>query len=317
MIEKLQRVHLREVWKHEAIDFTQWLQENLDALNEALDFNLVSADREQAAGSFSVDLIGEDESGASVVIENQLEKSDHDHLGKLLTYLASFSARAAIWIVSEPRPEHAAAIAWLNQTSLADFYLVKVEAVKIGDSSPAALFTKVVGPSEESKSVGRAKDELVQRHVERERFWVEIIERSKGRTKLFTNKKPDHASWMAIGAGKSGLGYAYVVLKDKGGQVELYIDRGKDCELENLAIFRALQVNKQRIEEAFGAHLDWQELEGKRACRIRYKIDDGGWGLPESWPKLQDAMIDAMIRFESAFRPEIQRLDFVSGSLET
>ena len=85
-IGKLERVPLREVWKHEALDFTHWLQENIDVLNSALDLTLVNVDREQAAGSFSIDLVAEDEGGGTVIIENQLEKSNHDHLGKLITY---------------------------------------------------------------------------------------------------------------------------------------------------------------------------------------------------------------------------------------
>ena len=115
-IGKLERVALREVWKHEALDFTQWLQENIDVLNSALDLNLVNVDREQIPGAFSVDLVAEDEGGATIIIENQLEKSNHDHLGKLITYLTAMSARAAIWIVSDPRPEHVAAITWLNES---------------------------------------------------------------------------------------------------------------------------------------------------------------------------------------------------------
>lgn len=102
-IGRLQRVPLREVWRHEAYDFTQWLQENIDVLNVALDMNLINVEREQAAGSFSIDLVAEDESGGTVIIENQLEKSNHDHLGKVITYLTALSARVAVWIVSEPR----------------------------------------------------------------------------------------------------------------------------------------------------------------------------------------------------------------------
>ena len=146
-IGKLERVPLRQVWEHEAYDFTQWLQENIDVLNTALDLNLVNVDREQAAGSFSIDLVAEDEGGGTVIIENQLEKSNHDHLGKLITYLTGMGAKAAVWIVSDPRPEHVAAIAWLNEGSSAAFYMVKVEAVRIGDSPAAPLFT-LIGPAQ-------------------------------------------------------------------------------------------------------------------------------------------------------------------------
>ena len=131
------RIKLRDVWKHEALNFTRWLEENVDVLNDALDLNLVSLEREQSAGEFSkfsVDLVGEDTSGRLVVIENQLEKSDHDHLGKLITYLTSLEAHRAVSIVGDPRPEHVKAISWLNESNSADFYLVKVEAICIGDS---------------------------------------------------------------------------------------------------------------------------------------------------------------------------------------
>ena len=127
MIEKLQRVALREVWKHEALDFTKWLEENIDVLNDVLDLSLSSAESEQSAGAFSVDVLAEDEAGNPVVIENQLEASNHDHLGKLITYLTAIEARTAVWIVANPRPEHVRAMSWLNESSTASFYLVKVK----------------------------------------------------------------------------------------------------------------------------------------------------------------------------------------------
>ena len=145
MIGKLQRVPLRDVWHHEAHDFTHWLQENIEVLNEVLDLNLGSVEREQAAGAFTVDLVAEDENGNTVVIENQLERSDHDHLGKLMTYLAALDGKAAIWIVADHRPEHMGAVQWLNESSPADFFLLKVEAVRIDDSPPAPLLTPIVG----------------------------------------------------------------------------------------------------------------------------------------------------------------------------
>lgn len=145
MIGKIVRRPLREVWKHEALDFTTWLVENIDVLSEALDLPLQDAKREQAAGDFSVDLVAEDDKGNTVVIENQLEKSNHDHLGKLVTYLAALDARVAVWIVSEPRPEHTNAITWLNEFRQANFYLVKAEAISIDKSNPACLFTRFCG----------------------------------------------------------------------------------------------------------------------------------------------------------------------------
>lgn len=308
MIGKIKRVPLREVWKHEALDFTTWLEENIDVLNDALDLYLTGAEREKTAGAFSVDLVAEDEQGSLVVIENQLEKSNHEHLGKLITYLTSMSAKAAIWIVADPRPEHVTAISWLNEGSSASFFLLKVEAIQIGESPPAPLLTLIVGPSEGSKEIGQAKKELVERHVVRRKFWTQMLEHAKTKTKLHAAISPTHYNWLGTGAGISGLGYNYSLTRHAAA-VELYIDRGKDSDEENKAIFDQLAAAKEQVQESFGAELEWQSLEGKRACRIRKQIDLGGWRDDESkWPQVHEAMVDAMIRLESALRPHVQKL---------
>ena len=124
MIGRIRRVGLRKVWSHEALDFTTWLEENVDVLDDPTGLRLSAVEREKSAGAFSVDLIAEDKDGRTVVIENQLERSDHDHLGKLLTYLVGIQAQQAVWIVADPRPEHVSVINWLNESSSADFYLL-------------------------------------------------------------------------------------------------------------------------------------------------------------------------------------------------
>ena len=307
-IGKLERVPLRKVWEHEAYDFTQWLQENIDVLNTALDLNLVNVDREQAAGSFSIDLVAEDEGGGTVIIENQLEKSNHDHLGKIITYLSSMGAKAAIWIVSDPRPEHVAAVAWLNESSSAAFYMVKVEAVRIGDSPAAPLFTLIVGPSEETKDVGQTKKEIAERYGIRKRWWSTLIERSAKVNKLHAHITPGEYSWIGASSGVRGLNLNYVVTQDEC-KAELYIDRGKDAEEETKSIFDQLFANKAKIDEAFGESLSWERLEGKRACRIRHTQSGGGYRTPEEqWTALQDAIIQDMDRLEKAVRPYLKQL---------
>ena len=118
-IRRIKQINLRDVWPHEAHDFTTWLEENIDVLSEELSVGLdpESVRREQSAGAFSVDLVADDESGETVIIENQLSRSDHDHLGKVLTYAAAFESNTAIWIVGDPRPEHVKAATWLNDSS--------------------------------------------------------------------------------------------------------------------------------------------------------------------------------------------------------
>lgn len=308
-IGKLERVALREVWKHEAYDFTQWLENNIDVLNEALNIDLVNVDREQSTGTFSVDLVAEDTNGATIIIENQLEKSDHDHLGKVVTYLTAMDARAAIWIVSNPRPEHVAAIAWLNESSSADFYMVKIEAVKIGDSPAAALFTEIVGPSEEAKSVGITKKHIAERYQERKIWWTDLIERSTTINKLHTHITPTEYNWIGVSTGARGLNLNYYVTQ-KSCFAELYIDRGKDAEEENKTIFDRLYAKKEKIDAVFGHGLEWKNLEGKRACKIKYEYTGGGYRSPkEEWPEIQIHIIQAMDRLEKAFRPFIKDLN--------
>jgi hypothetical protein len=308
IIGRLERVPLRQVWEHEAYDFTQWLQENIDVLNDALDLSLVNVDREQAAGSFSIDLVAEDEGGGTVIIENQLEKSNHDHLGKLVTYLSAMGAKAAIWIVSEPRPEHVAAVAWLNESSSAEFYMVKVEAVRIEDSKSAPLFTLIVGPSEESKDVGQTKKEIAERYGIRKRWWTQLVERAGKFTKLHAHISPGEYTWIGTSSGIRGLNLNYVVTQDECA-AELYIDRGKDAQAENEAIFDQLHSHKLAVEQAFGGALSWQRLDGKRACRIRHTHTGGGYRSPEEdWPALHDHIAGAMDRLDKALRPFLKQL---------
>ena len=129
-IGKLEKVGLRELWKHEERGFSAWLLENLDALSDALGFPLSEPQREVKVGAFEVDLVAEDGKANRVVIENQLEATDHDHLGKILTYVTNLEAKTAVWITKAPRPEHVKAVAWLNETTPDDisFFLVRLDA---------------------------------------------------------------------------------------------------------------------------------------------------------------------------------------------
>ena len=307
MIGKIHRVPLQEVFKHEAFDFTRWLEKNVDVLNDALNLSLSGAERERAAGDFSVDLVAEDEDGSPVVIENQLKKSDHDHLGKLLTYLVAVGAKTAVWIVSEPRNEHVRAVSWLNESSSADFYLVKIEAIKIAESPPAPLLTQVVGPSAESREVGEAKKEWAERETLRYRFWEELLERSRSKTQIHTYISPTRGGWVGAGAGKAGLSYVYSIT-EHATKTELSIDRGSERADENKTIFETLKANREQIEEVFDGELVWDYVEGRSVCRVAKLIPSGGYRDEERWPEIHDEMIDAMIRLEKALRPYIEKL---------
>lgn len=302
---------LRDVWKHEALDFTTWLERNIDALADALSLPLSNAEREQDAGDFSVDLVAEDVSGGTVVIENQLEKSDHDHLGKLLTYLAALEAKTAVWIVSQARPEHVRAVGWLNESGLARFFLVQVEVIRIGGSPFAPLFTMITGPSVEQAEFGERKKEVAERHDARYRFFSGLLERAKQeKSSLHANVSPGTVQWVGTSAGRSGLSLNYVILKNTG-RVELYIDVddyvGDGSGAENKALFDFLARDKAAIESAFGEALVWERLDDKRASRVSATVSVGGWRDEEKWPDIQKAMIDSMIRFERTLRPRLTK----------
>lgn len=307
MIGKIERVLLRQVWKKEAKDFSTWLYDNMDALGEELDISLNPVEKEKNVGAFSADIIAEDESGQKVLIENQLEKTDHDHLGKILTYVSNLEAKIAIWISSEPRPEHSRAIDWLNETnSDVDFYLVKIEAYRIGNSDPAPKFTVIAGPSEKTKAVGEEKQDLAARHEKRLAFWKALLDKSKQKTSLHANISPCIHGWIGAGAGKGGMTYNYAMTY-KQAYVELYIDRGKGTDEENKRIFDQLHTNKREIESVFGGNLQWQRMDNRRASRIR-KTYNMGLNDSAQWNQLQDHMIDGMIGLDKALGKHIKAL---------
>ena len=307
MVGRIEHIPLRQVWKHEEVDFSKWLSDNIEVLNDCIGLQLTGAKREQAVGSFSADLVCEDSSGHLVVIENQLTKSDHEHLGKLLTYMTNVEASVAIWIVSDPRPEHVRAISWLNETPSADFYLVKVEAIKIGDSEAAPLLTRIVGPSEESKAVGQTKEELRERHLLRRDFWEQLLGYARTLTDLHSSRSTTTDSYISTGSGKGGLHFNYGITEHSC-KVELYIDRGQGSEEKNKFILEALAQHRDSIEKDFGDPLVWEVVEGRRSTRVFKQLSGGYRDNKDRWPDIISNMVDAMVRLERALRTHVKKL---------
>lgn len=305
MIAKIERVPLRHVWPHEAYDFTQWLEENIDVLSEAIDRNIVNVEREKKTeSSFSVDLVAEDEAGSSIIIENQLEKSNHDHLGKLITYLTAMQANTAVWIVADPRPEHVATLTWLNESTSADFFLLKIEAIRIENSPPAPLLTLIVGPSEEGKSIGRSKQEMSERDQTRYKWWSQLAQHPDA--EQHRRITPGKHAWVGLFSVR-GIGFNYAVTQESTG-AEVYIDRGKGMNHENLQVFDQLHAKKDQIEADFVGSLSWERLEGKRACRIRATVPGGYRNPEEDWRAIHDRLTDAMNRLVGAIQPHLRFL---------
>jgi len=309
MVGRLERVDLRKVWMHEAKDFTTWLEQHLDILAEHIDYELSALEREKSAGAFSADILAEGPSGEAAVIENQLEKTDHDHLGKLVTYLSNLDAKTAIWITSSPRPEHITAVNWLNEISPPDtaFFLVKVEAYRIGDSEPAPLFTKICEPSPEAKEIGEQKQHLADRHIKRLSFWKQLLEKARDRISLHSNVSPSKDNWVSAGAGKAGMGWSYSITMDRG-SVELFVDRGPGRKDETDKIYETILSDQQTIEEHFGEPLIWDRVEGRRVCRVKSLCNIGGLKDTDLWDDVQEDMIDRMMRLERALKESLRKL---------
>jgi uncharacterized protein DUF4268 len=238
-----------------------------------------------------------------VIIENQLGRSDHDHLGKVLTYLSAFDAKIAIWIVGQPRAEHVSAVAWLNESNTsADFYLIKAEAISIGSSSPALLLTQIVGPGDNSTVVANEKKQLSERHHLRQEFWNRLLSVAKSKTKLHSNISSTTDNWVGASAGATGLGFNYVI-GTEWWRVELYIDRGKDSVEENKYLFDSIHSYREKVEHDFGESLSWERLDEKRASRIAFRASSGGYrSAQEDWATIHSAMVDAMIRLERSIK---------------
>ncbi len=303
MVAKLERKRLTEAFPEKS--FSDWVRENLDEINKITNLSLTGATRERAAGDFRVDIVAEQSGGGIVIIENQLGTSNHDHLGKLLTYLAAYEATAAIWVVEEPRVEHVDAIAWLNQSTSAEFYMMKVEAVRIGTSDFAPLLTLIVGPSDESKQIAEDKEQFALRHHERIAFWKRLLEIANRRTALHSGRSPTKDSYLWGSSGKSGIGFVYTILEHSA-RVELWIEL--DDQTETKVIFDKLIEHRQQIDTAFGRKLEWLRQDQNKRSRIQISSETGGYRDPERREDICNWMVENMSSFERIFKPEIKSL---------
>ncbi len=269
-LSRLTKLPLRTIWKHEALDFTQWLAlpENLELLAETIGVDLMNAQTEVGVGQFNVDILAEDENGHKVVIENQLENTDHDHLGKLITYASGLQAEVCVWVVARARQEHEQAINWLNEntTEGANFFLIEVEAWKIADSLPAPRFNIVAKPNDWAKTIKQQSSggsKMTDLKLQQQAFWEKLREYGEQNGKLVRNWRkalPQH--WYNIGIGSTRAKLAAKVnTQDSYVGLELYIYQ--DTEL-----FYELQAKKSEIESKLGYSVDWQELPERKASRV-------------------------------------------------
>lgn len=308
---KLEKVDLRQAWNHEALDFTNWLskQENLELLSEELGIeNINLKQTESSVGDFNVDILAEEEAtGNKIVIENQLEKTNHDHLGKIITYAAGWDAKIVIWIVREFRDEHKQAIDWLNENTGEEinFFAVRMESWKIGDSPPAPKFQIVSKPNNWTKAfrkVATQQSEISDTKMLQWEFWEGLKEygENKGSIIRFRGPRPQHWYTFSVGSSKGHLAFT-VNSRENLISCETYIKRDQE-------LYYNLKDKKDEIEEKIGEELEWQDLEGKQGFRIRItkNID---FTNKDNWPDCFEWLIDKGEKFYSVFGEYIRSLD--------
>lgn len=254
---RLDEIDVRKVWAHEQYDFSKWLslEENIKLLGDTLSLSLTDIETEKFVGSYRCDILCKDElTGKTVLIENQLEPTNHDHLGKIITYASGLDASVVIWIVASVRDEHASAIEWLNKNTTDDlsFFLIEVHAYKIGNSVPAPLFKIIEQPndfSKQAKTMAKAP-QINESQTKRLEFWNRFNEYVDEIGKPINKHKAttDHWYTIAIGSSKCHISIDLVNREHKI-RVGIWIADDK-------SLFDRLHSNKEAIEQAAGMHFD-------------------------------------------------------------
>lgn len=304
---QMKRIEARVVWPHEEHDFTPWLYENLDKLAEALGLELEVQERECDVGDFAVDIVAR-ELGTNrlVVIENQLEATDHKHLGQLLTYAAGKEAGVVVWISPEFRDEHREALDWLNRDGGEggpEFFGVELQVIQIDDSKPAVNLRPVAFPNEWTRDLNEGGTAGVSEKRQKYQDFFQGLLDELREVKFSNAKKAQPQNWYAFSSGVSG--YVYSASFANGGRlrVDLYISL-QDAP-ESKAAFEKLQEDKSNIEAEFGEPLTWEKLEGRRACRVSIytpgSIDD----MPEALLHHRTWMKEKLIQMKKVLGPRI------------
>ena len=301
----LKRLDPRTLWPKEAYDFTPWLAQNLDALGEALGMELELDETEAACGDFSLDILARDlNHDHIVVIENQLTSTDHDHLGKLITYAAGYDAGSAVWIAPEFREEHREALDWLNRRSDSEtnFFGIVVEALQIDSSLPAYNFRLVAMPNEWRKTkVGSAAPST--KAAAYQEFFQHLIDEL--REKSFTGARMGQPqNWYSFASGVSGVTYTVTFAQHGRVRAEFYISGGDS--VANKAQFDALEAHRAALEGKFGEPLTWERLNDRIASRISVSrpgsIDDSAEGLAE----VREWLVARLMRMKEVFGPTLK-----------
>ena len=310
---RLTRVELRAAWKNESSHFTPWLAqpENIAFLAETMGLSpdgLEVQGQEQAVGPFRADILCRNtEDNSLVLIENQLERTDHSHLGQLLTYAAGLKAVTLVWIAERFTEEHRAALDWLNTITDDTFHIFgfEIELWRIGDSPPAPKFNVVVQPNEWVKRVRESSTAGSTTDADKIKldFWAGFAAYMKERKSMFRPPKLDRAwNWHGWGMGRSYFQLcASVNVRDGRNTVWLNLS-GPDAD----AHARMLEPEQAAFERELGCELEWTsgQKERKLIAHLSGDITDRSrWPVQYAW------LLDTMTAFDRVFRPRVRGLD--------
>ena len=312
---RLTRMNLREVWRNEATHFTPWLaqEDNLRLLGETLGIELELEAVEQNVGLFRADILCKElQSGAWVLVENQLEKTDHTHLGQLITYASGLEAVTLVWIADVFTDEHRGAIQWLN--SITDeqfnFFAVEVELWQIGDSAPAPKFNIAAKPNNWSRSIRRAARQISEAGTSeetklRQRYWTALAEHLRETGSVDSIDRPTANTYVDFPIDYEGSAIVAFYSRTKGGPGVFLRMRGEDAE----ALYHLIEERAEQLETELGLPLRFRVAKPRDNYHVTTRLPDDDPTDPERWPRLIDWTARSITKFREIFEPLLRQLD--------
>ena len=301
LLGQLEKVEIRDIWKNEASDFSSWLarEENLSLLGDEIGIPISLITTEAGVGSFSADILAEEaNTHRKIVIENQLEQSDHDHFGKLFTYGSGLDAEILIWICKSIREEHRQAIDWLNEktNSTLGIFVIKMEVWRIGNSKPAPKFQVVCSPNDWGKTIKSTLQDgkLSTTNMLQLEFWTEFNSYITQYV-WFRPRKPQPQSWYDVALGSSQAHVSLTASFTRNFiRSEFYINDNKD-------LFHKLEGEKTSIEQELGLSLTWEELPKAKASSILIRKNIPLLKNKENWATCFEWYADIAKKFIDVF----------------
>ena len=303
----LERVELRDVWESESADFTPWLAkpENLVLLGDTIGLELELVAQEKSVGPFRADILCKDTAtGDWVLVENQLERSDHGHLGQLLTYAAGLKAVTIVWIAEQFTEEHRATLDWLNEITgeQFSFFALEIELWRIGTSPVAPKFNVACRPNNWTKP---SPPNLTETEILQQEYWTGLRTLLLDRKSIVRPQKPLPQTWASFAIGRAAFAiYANIHIQKSWIRVAMGC-YGPDAK----AHFHLLQQQKEAIEQEIGCALDWDELPGKKESRISLRKNDVDLTNRDEWKSQQLWMAEELEAFYKAFAPRVKELN--------